>query len=125
VALILALLTTTLGLAAFYAAWRVLWKPNVTVSAFGPAYLYIRTGAPYQAVLDSLETHDLLLEPKTFRWLAEQRDYPAHIRPGRYLLDPGLGNAALLDRLLRGPCLASSTTTAFCAPPTNSTPPPF
>jgi UPF0755 protein len=102
VALGLALLTVLLGLAAFYAAWRVLWKPNVTVSAFGPAYLYIRTGASYQAVLDSLDQHELLLEPETFRWLARQRDYPAHVRPGRYRLDPELGNAALLDHLLSG-----------------------
>ncbi|GAA3999456.1 endolytic transglycosylase MltG [Hymenobacter fastidiosus] len=83
-------------------AWRVLWQPNVTVSAFGPAYLYIRTGSSYQAVLDSLEKHDLLREPATFRWLAARREYPAHIRPGRYLLDPELGNAALLDRLRHG-----------------------
>jgi UPF0755 protein len=92
-----------LGLGALYAAWRVLWKPNVTVSAFGPAYLHVRTGATYQAVLDSLETHDLLIEPGTFRWLATRHDYPAHVQPGRYRLSPDLGNAALLEKLLHGP----------------------
>ncbi|SHI57949.1 UPF0755 protein [Hymenobacter daecheongensis DSM 21074] len=99
---ILLLLALLLGGAALYAAWRVLWKPNVAVSAFGPAYLYIRTGAPYQAVLDSLERHELLLEPETFRWLAARRGYPARVRPGRYLLTPELGNAALLERLTQG-----------------------
>ncbi|WP_165370471.1 endolytic transglycosylase MltG [Hymenobacter persicinus] len=90
------------GLAALYVAWRVLWKPNVTVSAFGPAYLYIRTGASYEAVLDSLTAHDLIIEPASFHWLATRRDYPAHVRPGRYLLTPELGNAALLDKLQQG-----------------------
>ncbi|MCC2547024.1 endolytic transglycosylase MltG [Hymenobacter sp. BT175] len=102
VAVALVLLLLVLGLGALYGAWRVLWKPNVAPSAFGPAYLYIRTGSSYQAVLDSLETHELLVEPGTFRWLAGQRQYPAHVRPGRYLLTPDLGNDALLDMLMQG-----------------------
>ncbi|QHJ09287.1 endolytic transglycosylase MltG [Hymenobacter busanensis] len=98
----LLLLLLVLGGASLYAAWRVLWRPNVADSAYGPAYLFIRTGATYQSVLDSLERHELLQEPATFKWLAERRGYPAQVHPGRYRLDFGLGNAALLDRLLRG-----------------------
>ncbi|OON69198.1 hypothetical protein B0919_10645 [Hymenobacter sp. CRA2] len=91
-----------LGGIGLYAAWRVLWKPNVTESPYGPAYLFVRTGAGYNEVLDSLERHELLREPRTFQWLAEQRGYPQHVRAGRYRLDFKLGNAALLDRLMRG-----------------------
>ncbi|MBD2714793.1 endolytic transglycosylase MltG [Microvirga sp. STR05] len=89
------------GGVALYGAWRLLWQPNVAKSPYGPAYLYIRTGASYQAVLDSLTAHDLLLEPASFQWLAARRNYPAQIRPGRYLLTPDLGNAALLDKLMQ------------------------
>ncbi|KUG06800.1 endolytic transglycosylase MltG [Solirubrum puertoriconensis] len=85
-----------------YGAWRVLWRPNVEPSPFGPAYLYIRTGGTYQDVLDSLERHELLLEPATFAWLAEHKGYPAQVRPGRYLLESNLGNAALLEKLMQG-----------------------
>ena len=95
------LLLALLG-AGSYAAWRVLYRPNVAVSAEGPAYLYIRTGAGYAAVLDSLEKQHLLLEPGTFRWVADFHDYPPHVRAGRYRLDPGLGNVGLLRMLLRG-----------------------
>lgn len=91
-----------LGGAALYAAWAVLWKPNVAESPYGAAYLYIRTGSSYQAVLDSLRRQALLREPRTFDWLARQHDYPARVQPGRYRLDPALGNAALLDMLLAG-----------------------
>ena len=86
----------------WYAWWRVWQKPNVTVSAFGPAYLYIRTGAPFGAVLDTLGRHELLRDTATFAWLARRRGYPARVRPGRYRLDFSLGNAALLDRLMSG-----------------------
>ncbi|WP_400193844.1 endolytic transglycosylase MltG [Hymenobacter sp. B81] len=91
-----------LGGAGLYGAWRVLWRLNVTPSAYGPAYLFIRTGGTYQDVLDSLRRHELLKEPATFAWLAEQRGYPQQVKPGRYRLDFDLGNQALLERLLRG-----------------------
>ncbi|HEX8327257.1 MAG TPA: endolytic transglycosylase MltG [Hymenobacter sp.] len=88
--------------AAGYAVWRVAYRPNVTASAEGAAYLYIRTGTGYAAVLDSLQKHELLREPATFRWVAEQHDYPAHVKPGRYRLDPNLSNVDLVRKLLNG-----------------------
>ncbi|MDB5233989.1 MAG: hypothetical protein JWR44_982 [Hymenobacter sp.] len=85
-----------------YAAWRVLYRPNVTAFPEGPAYLYIRTGTGFKAVLDSLQKQQLLTEPATFQWVAEHHDYPAHVKPGRYRLDPGLGNIALVRMLMLG-----------------------
>lgn len=99
--LFLLVLALVLG-AGGYAVWRIAYRPNVAVFAEGPAYLYIRSGAGYAAVLDSLLRHDLLQRPGTFRWVAEQRDYPAHVKPGRYRLDPGLSNVDLVRRLMLG-----------------------
>ena len=95
-------LVLVIGGTSLYAAWRIWWKPNVAVSPFGPAYLYIRTGSSFQAVLDSIRGQELLLEPETFIWLAEHREYPRQVRPGRYRLEAGLGNDALLNKLLNG-----------------------
>ena len=91
-----------LASAGGYATWRVLYRPNVTVFAEGPAYLYIRTGTNFAAVLDSLKRHQLLQDPVTFQWMAEHHDYPTHIKPGRYRLDPRMGNVDLLHMLLAG-----------------------
>jgi UPF0755 protein len=85
-----------------YTAWRVLYRPNVTSWPEGPAYLYIRTGTGFGAVLDSLRSRQLVEEPGTFAWLAEWHHYPQKVRPGRYRLDPGLGNLALLKMLEAG-----------------------
>ncbi|MBD2724124.1 endolytic transglycosylase MltG [Hymenobacter armeniacus] len=85
-----------------YAAWRVFYRPNVRAFAEGPAYLFIRTGTGFEAVMDSLQKHELLLEPATFRWVAETHDYPPHVKAGRYRLDPGLGNGDLVRLLLAG-----------------------
>ena len=91
-----------LASAGGYATWRVLYRPNVTAFAEGPAYLYIRTGTNFAAVLDSLKRHQLLQDPVTFQWMAEHHDYPTHIKPGRYRLDPRMGNVDLLHMLLAG-----------------------
>ncbi|GAC1369768.1 MAG: endolytic transglycosylase MltG [Hymenobacter sp.] len=85
-----------------YAAWRMLYRPNVRVFAEGPGYLYIRTGATFGAVLDSLTTQQLLLEPAVFAWVAEWQHYPAQVKAGRYRLDPHLGNLALVQLLAAG-----------------------
>ena len=96
------LLLALFGGAVGYAAWRVAYRPNVTAFAEGPAYLYIRTGTGYAAVLDLLEKQQLLIEPATFRWVAGQHDYPAHVQPGRYRLAPGMGNVDLVRMLQFG-----------------------
>jgi UPF0755 protein len=89
----------TVGL---YAGWRLLYRPAPVASAEGAAYLYIRTGAPFRAVLDSLNRPGLLRDSAAFRWLAQWRGYSGRVRAGRYRLDPELGNLALLQRLESG-----------------------
>ncbi len=85
-----------------YAGWRVFYWPNVRTLAEGPAYLYIRTGTKFAAVLDSLHKYQLLREPATFAWVARQQNYPAQVKAGRYRLDSGLGNLELVRRLAAG-----------------------
>ncbi|WP_157547482.1 endolytic transglycosylase MltG [Hymenobacter sp. DG25A] len=87
---------------AGYQGWRMWWKPNVAPSAEGPAYLFIRTGATFREVLDTLARQELLQDTATFRWLAVRRGYPLQVRPGRYLLTSELGNRQLLDMLQNG-----------------------
>lgn len=102
VCLTLLLVGLLIGSLSLYGAWRILWKPNVVESPFGPAYLYVRTGSSFGAVLDSLRRHELLIEPETFAWLAARRGYPANVRPGRYLLNVGASNSELLTKLSQG-----------------------
>ena len=87
---------------AAYGGWRLLYRPAPVPSPEGAAYLYIRTGADFRAVLDSLNRPALLRDSAAFRWLAEWRGYPGRVRAGRYRLDAELGNLALLRKLEAG-----------------------
>ena len=88
--------------AGLYAGWRLLYRPAPVPSPDGAAYLYIRTGARFRDVLDSLNRPALLRDSAAFRWLAGWRGYPGRVRPGRYRLSAELGNLALLQRLEAG-----------------------
>jgi UPF0755 protein len=88
--------------AAGYGAWRLLFRPNVVALPEGPAYLYIRTGAGFGAVLDSLQRHQLLEHPGDFARLAAWRRYPERVQAGRYRLEPNTGNLDLLRQLEAG-----------------------
>lgn len=78
-------------------------------AAFGPnvrteerQYLYIDDGTDFTAVMDSIESRGGMYSGLTFSTFARMFDYPDHIRPGRYLLEPGMSNFALLRNLKGG-----------------------
>lgn len=64
--------------------------------------LYIPTGATYQQVLDSLETKHILRNTTYFSWVAKMMKYGNKIYPGRYLIEPGTNNRALITKLRIG-----------------------
>jgi UPF0755 protein len=77
----------------YYQKWLA---PNVVKSG----KLYIPTGADYKQVLDSIRP--FLENEASFKWLAEQKKYPGHIKPGRYTLTKGEGNSSIINRLRIG-----------------------
>jgi UPF0755 protein len=77
---------------------------------FGPAtafdsdsyYLYIRTGATYQQVLDTLKQEHVLRSPAFFDWVAGRMDYPQNIRAGKYEIKKGMSLNHILRELRNG-----------------------
>lgn len=71
-------------------------KSNVEQEGF----LYVRTGADFQEVLDSLSTKLENLE--SFEKFANSKDYASKIKAGKYQLEKGETNRSLLDKLIEG-----------------------
>lgn len=72
------------------------WAPNVTTSF----KLFIPTGAGFDQVMDSIRP--FLSNANDFVWLAEQKKYTGHVRPGRYTISKGENNEAVINRLRIG-----------------------
>lgn len=80
-------------------AYRKIYKPNVSKAA---EYLYIPTGSEFEDVVNILKYDTLLNDIKSFIWLAEKKNYPNHVYPGRYRLDSSMSNNDIIDKLRAG-----------------------
>ena len=97
---IVAILVVVAILAGFR-LYNMVMKPNVVTPEQKEFSLYIPTGADFDQVKDSLYSNHLIIDPASFEWVAQHKDYPSHVKPGRYVLKNGMGNNQLTN-MLRG-----------------------
>lgn len=94
-------LTLIVGLVAGYMAYVAILKPNVhTDQEF--SYLYIPTGSTFEDVKRILLEENLIDHEKTFEWVANKKNYPNRVLPGRYKIYDNMGNNELVNLLRSG-----------------------
>jgi UPF0755 protein len=64
--------------------------------------IIIPTGASYAQVLDSIVSNQIIKNYKLFDWVAKKKNYPALIKPGRYVIDTGFSYNSLINMLRSG-----------------------
>ncbi|MEC3881377.1 endolytic transglycosylase MltG [Parapedobacter sp. 10938] len=93
---IVAVVVLAIGGAIAYKYYRSFFAPNVTANA---EYLYIYTHWGFEDVMTSIAELQAVEDTATLRWAATKMDYPARVKPGKYKLDRGMNNRALINRL--------------------------
>jgi UPF0755 protein len=73
--------------------------PNVTGNK---EYLYIRTGATFNDVFDTIKKDDMVKDSATFYWSAKNMNYITRVKPGKYRLHEGMSNRKLINMLASG-----------------------
>jgi len=73
--------------------------PNVTSNK---EYLYIRTGATFNDVFDTIKKDGMVKDSTTFYWSAQNMNYINRVKPGRYRLHEGMSNRKLINMLASG-----------------------
>lgn len=94
-------LLALIGVIGMVWAYVRYFKPNV-VDFTGKKYLYIRTGSDWKEVIDSLNSHHLLIDENSFNDMAVTMGVDKQVHPGRYALEPGMSNYSLLKLLRSG-----------------------
>ncbi len=87
------------------AGWRLyhaIYQPNVFLGERTTQHIFIPTGSNFQDVKTILYENGIIVNNNTFEWLAEKKNYPNHIRPGRYLIHENMGNNELINLLRSG-----------------------
>ncbi len=82
--------------------WKAVYKNNISLDAGQVGYLFIKTGSDYPGLLSELISTAYLKNIKTFDWLAQRKNLPNHIYPGRYEIKPGMNNDEIIDMLRSG-----------------------
>lgn len=81
-----------------YGLYKYVFDGNVKK----PGSITIPTDASFEQVLDSIRVLDILENEKAFIWVAKKKQYPDHIKPGKYVFDKGMSNNLLVNMLKAG-----------------------
>jgi len=79
-----------------YNYYRRYFGRNVTGNQ---EYLYIHTGADFNAVYKTIKDEHIVKDTLSFLWAADNMNYKTRVKPGRYHLKEGMGNRRLINML--------------------------
>ncbi len=95
---IVLLLVLGVGVGAYF--YNRFYMPNVEIKGSDKAYVYIRSEADFNEVLDTLKPY--LNNVSSFIQVAELKKYPKLIKPGKYRIKNDWSNVELVDLLRSG-----------------------
>lgn len=90
------------GASVVYVFYQIVYKNNVSLPEGEAGYLFVKTGSSYDDLLKNIENSGLIVEVKTFKWLAARKNLQSHVYPGRYEFTSGMNNNELINLLRSG-----------------------
>ncbi|MEO9804143.1 MAG: endolytic transglycosylase MltG [Reichenbachiella sp.] len=81
--------------------WQMIYSPNFLVEQ-DPKPLMIRTGHTFKDVQEQLYDGRYLNDLVSFSFLAKMMDYDQLVKPGLYLIQPGMTNVQVIRKLRAG-----------------------
>ncbi|MCH8332148.1 MAG: endolytic transglycosylase MltG, partial [Bacteroidetes bacterium] len=82
--------------------YGMIYNPNVNNAVVSGDYIFIPTGADFDDVVQGLVTNNIIMNRTSFEWVAKRMNYPNHIHPGRYKINPSMNNRELIELLRKG-----------------------
>ena len=100
--IVLVLLIISAGLITGILLYKRIWSSNVGLSKGSSYELYIPTGSDFSTVMELLLREGIIQDSASFHWVAEKKNYPRHVYPGRYEIPAGFSNNQLVTMLRSG-----------------------
>ncbi|MES2516115.1 MAG: endolytic transglycosylase MltG [Bacteroidota bacterium] len=83
-----------------YWAYENLYKSNVHLNGKKFTYIYIKTNATFDEVLDELYSQNIIDDHQSFEWMAKEMDLPENIHPGKYRIDAKMSNRSIVKMII-------------------------
>lgn len=90
------------GFITAYSFYQKIYRPNISLKSSQEAYIYIPTGSNFSQVLNLLNEKQMLENPASFQWVAEQMKYTNRVLPGKYRIRKKMSNRELVAMLRSG-----------------------
>lgn len=85
-----------------YKLYTVIFTPNIWVKEQGYDFICIPTNSNYQQLQSLLYEKGFIANHSSFEWLAARRGLAESFQPGRYKIENGMSNLALIQLLSSG-----------------------
>ncbi len=79
-----------------------LFKSNVYLDGKKYKFIYIPTKATYEDLREILEEENIILNKKSFEWMANAMDLEENFKPGKYRVIAGMSNRQLINLVKSG-----------------------
>lgn len=79
-----------------------IYSPSLVSMTGKEDFLFIPSGSDYEDLCENLDSLQWLKNPKAFDWVAQKKNLPVHIHPGRYSVFKGMSNDSLVNLLRSG-----------------------
>lgn len=89
-----------LGFCAVVFLWAIVLRENV--KAGEPVRIYLPTGSDFRALDDTLKSADILRNRKSFLITSRLKSFGKSVKPGSYVIEPGMSNNSLVNMLRSG-----------------------
>lgn len=99
--IILLLVVGVLAIGGYW-AYKNVFKSNVHLDGKKFTYIYIKTGATMEDLLDEMYSQNIIDDHKSFEWTAKEMDLPENIIPGKYRINANMSNRSIVKMIKKG-----------------------
>jgi len=85
-----------------YWAYENIFKSNVHLNGKKFTYIYIKTNATFEDVLDELYSENIIDDHESFEWMAKSMHLQDHINSGKYRIDAKMSNRSIVKMIVNG-----------------------
>lgn len=95
------LLLSAIAFGAYW-AYENMFKSNVHLNGKKFTYIYIKTDANLEDVLDELYSENIIDDHESFEWMAKNMHLQDHINSGKYRIDAKMSNRSIVKMIING-----------------------